>query len=567
MFDDEDSLARWLSDRGVDTTEFGKGAAKTVLHLLGEIRDGECSLGLETKDSTVTVVRSVANTWIKLRCDYKILVEKQKEHEDGRIRLTKEGGRNSLIAVKNKKGEEWRDAALRGLSKELKLRADQFVLCDDGAILKKSRTESSRSFPGVVTVYSEMHCEAKLLRHRLTLDEQLNVGLTRNGEKDFTTVRDGRHGGQLRQFWSWESAAVWRMQGAELGDRHGPGDDDANAKPAPAGAQQDSAVLISAKLLARLQSSEMKMTPHVVEALCAAMRRGLLRMWPEAAKVEVELLFGGRSGSLVLDATVRDHKGGVSQVCVIKIDRRSDLETEVDQTNSILPHLGENAPSILCGGGAFYEELGLTMSMGLRAETSEIGLLAIELVGAAWISPEFARLGSKLMCTFEDLFKWEVSMSDASERQVFGEVAVLLSDVFSYSGILARVARCTATRSTNNAWFDEIVKKLTKRLDESTLVTAKNPTPWSKSDWFDPGGEVDSNVAKSDLEHFVERLSSPPEWLAQCGTLLSLVHGDFHGGNLLVDLKGTPWVIDYGEVCEGPCVFDLARLAAGMLFE
>jgi Ser/Thr protein kinase RdoA (MazF antagonist) len=40
-----------------------------------------------------------------------------------------------------------------------------------------------------------------------------------------------------------------------------------------------------------------------------------------------------------------------------------------------------------------------------------------------------------------------------------------------------------------------------------------------------------------------------------------------HGGNLLVDLKGTPWVIDYGEVRQAPFVSDLARLTAGMLFE
>ena len=36
---------------------------------------------------------------------------------------------------------------------------------------------------------------------------------------------------------------------------------------------------------------------------------------------------------------------------------------------------------------------------------------------------------------------------------------------------------------------------------------------------------------------------------------------------MLVDLKGTPWVIDYGEVHEGPVAYDIARLTTGMLFE
>lgn len=572
MFEDEDSLAQWLNDRGIGTTEFGQGAAKTIRHLLGEICDGECSLGVEAQGKATAVVRSVANTWIKLRHGHKILVEKQTQLEDGRIRLPKEGSCNSLIAVKNKQGEEWRDAALRCLNKELNLSADQVVLCDDGAVLQKTRTEPSRSFPGIVTVYSEVHCEAKILRDRLLPVEQLNIGLTRNGEEDFTTVRDGHHGGQLRQFWAWESAAVWLMRSVEIGEEPKvPGDDDTVVGSASGDAQQNAAVLISEKLRARWQNPEMNMAPHEVGALRAAISRGLMRMWPGAANIEGDLLFGGRSGSLVLDTTVRDHKGGVTQVCVIKVDRRSDLEKEVEQTKTILPHLGENAPSILCGGEAYYEELGLTTTMGLRTGTSQIGLLAIELVGAAWILPEFARLGGKLMCTFEDLFRWEVRMSSdsstvSSERKVFGEVAVLLSDVFSRSGILTRVARRTAKRSNDNAWFDAITKKLTRRLDEATSVTAKNPNSWSKSDWFEHGGEA-CHSAKAELEQFIERLSSPPEWLAQSGTLLSLIHGDFHGGNLLVDLKETPWVVDYGEVCEGPCVFDLARLAAGMLFE
>ena len=69
------------------------------------------------------------------------------------------------------------------------------------------------------------------------------------------------------------------------------------------------------------------------------------------------------------------------------------------------------------------------------------------------------------------------------------------------------------------------------------------------------------------MNSFVSQLETPPDWLEKHGTVLSLIHGDLHGGNLLVDLKGTPWVIDYGEVRQGPFVFDLARLAAGMLFE
>ena len=120
------------------------------------------------------------------------------------------------------------------------------------------------------------------------------------------------------------------------------------------------------------------------------------------------------------------------------------------------------------------------------------------------------------MRTFEDPFKWEVTISGSgastisSEREVFSKVSVLLSDVFSQSRILARlVARRTARRSNDNAWFAEMIKKLPQRLDEATNVTAKNPIPWNKSDWFEHDAEA-SRIAKAELEQSIENVRSSP---------------------------------------------------------
>ena len=560
MFDGEDHLKKWLGAHQIDLDRFGQHGAKTVRHLFDEVNTRKCALILDLYQGKSVVVRSVVNTHIKLRHEYKILVEKHQLLEDGRKRVRKyNDGRSLLIVVKNRPAESWRDATFRGLKDELGLGPESSSLCDEGAVEKKSRIVDSPSFPGIMTTYDEICVEARLLVDRIPSDDRIRIGLTSHGgAKDFTTMKSGG-----THFWSWESAAVWRMRG-----------DAETTTPPPAEAQGElnATVRFGSKLEDWLRDPEMNMDGREVDALRNAIRRGIERMWREFGLIETDLLVGGRSGSLVLNATVRDQRGSITLVCVIKVDRRKDMEEELKQTKDILVHLGENAPKILCDDKAYFESLGLTMNMGLRSDTSEIGLLAIELVGAAWVLPEFARLGSKLVCTFEELFKWELANADGasanatSERPVWGEVPALLSDVFSSSGILTHVGRCTAVRSRDNSWFDTLVQKLNRRLNEATTPTANNRVPWSRSDWFANGGET-CHEARQRMTQFITQLRAPPEWLAEQKPVLSLIHGDLHGGNLLVDLKGTPWVIDYGEVRQAPFVSDLARLTAGMLFE
>lgn len=44
------------------------------------------------------------------------------------------------------------------------------------------------------------------------------------------------------------------------------------------------------------------------------------------------------------------------------------------------------------------------------------------------------------------------------------------------------------------------------------------------------------------------------------------VHGDFHGGNMLIDDEGAPIFIDYGDVGEGPASLDWVMLELSVLF-
>ena len=78
-----------------------------------------------------------------------------------------------------------------------------------------------------------------------------------------------------------------------------------------------------------------------------------------------------------------------------------------------------------------------------------------------------------------------------------------------------------------------------------------------------------SACAGASLDSFVRSLEEKglPAWTNDWTPVRSTIHGDLHGGNLLIDLRGTPWVIDYGEVGEGLPIFDVVRILVSVLFE
>ena len=44
------------------------------------------------------------------------------------------------------------------------------------------------------------------------------------------------------------------------------------------------------------------------------------------------------------------------------------------------------------------------------------------------------------------------------------------------------------------------------------------------------------------------------------------IHGDLHGGNILVDSNSTPVMIDYGDIKDGPAAIDPVTLELSILF-
>ncbi len=74
----------------------------------------------------------------------------------------------------------------------------------------------------------------------------------------------------------------------------------------------------------------------------------------------------------------------------------------------------------------------------------------------------------------------------------------------------------------------------------------------------------DEKAARS-VEHFkISGAETFEQRLVQ--TRWGCVHGDLHGGNILVNSRGVPLLIDYGDVKEGPAAVDPVTLELSVLF-
>lgn len=112
-------LGAWLRLRGIPVESFGSGEAKTIDHLLGELRAGESQLALEGG----TLVRRIEGASVIVLADAPegrrmVLTEDHQQFSDGRVRRRRLG---NSIGEKLVPGEVPEQAARRALSEELGL--------------------------------------------------------------------------------------------------------------------------------------------------------------------------------------------------------------------------------------------------------------------------------------------------------------------------------------------------------------------------------------------------------------------------------------------------------------
>lgn len=140
---------------GVDSSSWGTGETKTLDHLLGELRSGDCELVVDEQG----LARRVRNVWVDVFCTVdgqrRHLVERHQHFTDGRER------KRDLPASLGEKctiGENPEVAARRALAEELGIPSPRTLA--SSAPLSSPSTGSS--FPGLRTVYETYWFSAEL---------------------------------------------------------------------------------------------------------------------------------------------------------------------------------------------------------------------------------------------------------------------------------------------------------------------------------------------------------------------------------------------------------------------
>ena len=147
-----DQLMNVLIEAGVPVEEYGINAAKTVLHLLSEINEGEARVTINAKGE---LLRELNVLWVDILCelstgDVYVLEEDRQEFNDGRI---KRRNLDSSIGEKLKPGEDPKRAVARALHEELGIEDSIEALHHIGY---DERTFIPDAFPGLESTY-RMH--------------------------------------------------------------------------------------------------------------------------------------------------------------------------------------------------------------------------------------------------------------------------------------------------------------------------------------------------------------------------------------------------------------------------
>lgn len=149
-------FAQMLADHNINTAQFGKGKAKTLEEMAGEVRTGAARLMLDATEHK-KLVRVVDVVLFKLEHQGKLLIETSEQFADGRKRETQR-----LPGTKKEPHENTKQTAERVLQDMCGLKTDM-VKFDLNKIDRFEEEIESPSYPGVCTVYRKEIMKASMV--------------------------------------------------------------------------------------------------------------------------------------------------------------------------------------------------------------------------------------------------------------------------------------------------------------------------------------------------------------------------------------------------------------------
>ncbi|KAK3249355.1 hypothetical protein CYMTET_41213 [Cymbomonas tetramitiformis] len=237
--------------------------------------------------------------------------------------------------------------------------------------------------------------------------------------------------------------------------------------------------------------------------------------------------------------------GYLEDPCVVKLDRADCMKQEVDLSKEAKLWLEEYAPAIRCGPEY------------VREGEEGYGGICLELAAACWVMPWLFESEAKLVNTLKDVCVHESEAKLVTTlKDVVGEV---LYELFGLGGVLRRFTLRDAAPLEGDIFS---VHKLREELQAAVLCEKLPERSLFR------GRPKERTRLLPVCEQLYRMLGQPTSgcW-AQWRPLGGLVHGDLNGANVLIDIRGAVWLIDFAKLRKGHVLKDIAKLICCLWLE
>eukprot|EP00854_Cymbomonas_tetramitiformis_P006625 gene6625-7932_t len=280
----------------------------------------------------------------------------------------------------------------------------------------------------------------------------------------------------------------------------------------------------------------------------------------EACRLCLKELQAGLSGSLVLQATWTV-MGRPLEPCIVKLDKAASLAEEHKFHTEAQELLKEYVPRVI---GQY----------NLEATGDAKGGVAYELAGACWFMHELMDLDDQVTVkSLKDKYKKEEARQTMDG--LYTEWDDLLWGIYSEFGILSRfhpksgdlVGVPSPNLPQDNRGKDLFAMyDLVKLLEQKVLCSEVDLHPSSFfHDHPEQWAEAKPDFAR--LQRQLRAADSVAALFRGWQPLCAWSHGDLHGDNILIDVQGAIWLIDFDKLAWHHVLRDIAKMMSIVLFQ